>query len=119
MVQLNEAELAALRRFDECAQDGEGHDVPKEMMQRLAEIGVVRRQFGANYITTEFGMSALLAGEATLPYTEDDLLELVGIALDMREVKHWKMQAGSKLLAEIIGRLTASLATARSSQAMP
>jgi hypothetical protein len=56
---LNADELAALRRFDECAQDGEGYDVPKEMMQRLAEIGVVRRQFGAYYIPTDFGMRVL------------------------------------------------------------
>lgn len=52
-------EIAALRRFDECAQDGEGYDVPKEMMRRLAEIGVVRRCFGAHYEATDFGMRVL------------------------------------------------------------
>lgn len=62
---LNAEELAALRRFDECAQDGEGYDVPKEMMQRLAEIGVVRRRSGAYYEHTEFGL-ALLEGRAAL-----------------------------------------------------
>jgi hypothetical protein len=56
---LNADELAALRRFDECAQDGEGYDVPKEMMQRLAEIGVVRRKSGAYYEQTDFGKQVL------------------------------------------------------------
>jgi len=56
---LNANELAALRRFDECAQDGEGYDVPKEMMQRLAEIGVVRRTSGSYYEHTDFGQHVL------------------------------------------------------------
>lgn len=62
---LNAEELAALRRFDECAQDGEGYDVPKEMMQRLAEIGAVRRTSASYYEITDFGMHVL--GAATVP----------------------------------------------------
>lgn len=61
---LNSDELAALRRFDECAQDGEGYDVPKEMMQRLAEIGVVQRRSGAYYQVTAFGQRVLEGGAA-------------------------------------------------------
>jgi hypothetical protein len=56
---LNADELAALHRFNECALDGEGYDVPKEMMQRLAEVGVVRRKSGAFYEHTEYGLAVL------------------------------------------------------------
>jgi hypothetical protein len=69
---LNADELAALRRFDECAQDGEGYDVPKEMMQRLAEIGVLQRRSGAYYQATEFGQSVLgNAPAASVAQAED------------------------------------------------
>lgn len=56
---LNAEELAALRRFNETCEDGEGYDVPKEMMKRLAEIGVIYRRSGAYYQFTEFGMLIL------------------------------------------------------------
>ena len=56
---LTAEELTALRRFDECAQDGEGYDVPPEMMTRLAEIGVVRRLVGRYFKATDFGMRVL------------------------------------------------------------
>lgn len=70
---LNADELAALHRFDECAQDGEGYDVPKEMMQRLAEIGVVRRKSGAYYEATDFGQHVLgNAPAAAGPYFAND-----------------------------------------------
>lgn len=55
-------EMAALERFHECAMDGEGYDVSKEMMQRLAEIGLVRRRSGNYYEHTTFGL-AVLNGE--------------------------------------------------------
>lgn len=64
---LSADELAALRRFDECAQDGEGYDVPKEMMRRLAEIGVVRRRSGAYYEATDFGQ-LVLGNAPAAPY---------------------------------------------------
>lgn len=44
-----------------------------------------------------------------LPYTDGDILELVGLAQRMREIKHWEMQAGSTILAEIVGRMHAAL----------
>lgn len=56
---LDENELAALRRFNETCEDGEGYDVPKAIMRRLAEIGVVRRTSGSYYEITEFGMCVL------------------------------------------------------------
>lgn len=68
---LNAEELAALRRFDECAQDGEGYDVPREMMQRLAEIGVVRRKSGAYYEATNFGMRVLDRAPSAAPGKAD------------------------------------------------
>lgn len=52
-------ERAAFERFVECADDGEGYDVPKPMMQRLAQIGVVRRTHANYYETTEIGLSIL------------------------------------------------------------
>jgi len=57
-------ELAALRRFYECAADGEGYDVPKPMMRRLSEIGVVQRISGAYYHTTEYGLAVLDSAES-------------------------------------------------------
>lgn len=38
---LSEDELAAAMRFCETCEDGEGYDVPKPMMKRLAELGLV------------------------------------------------------------------------------
>jgi len=50
-------ELAAFCRFCETCEDFEsgGYDVPKEDMQRLARIGVVRWCGGSRYETTDFG----------------------------------------------------------------
>lgn len=53
---LNKDEMACFKRFYECALDGDGYDVSNEMMQRLAEIGVVRRTSNAHYETTKFGL---------------------------------------------------------------
>jgi hypothetical protein len=53
-------EIAALRRFDETCQDGEGYDVPWTMMQRLAEIGAVRRlNVTRRFQFTEFGTAVI------------------------------------------------------------
>lgn len=60
---ISDDEMAALRRFWECATDGEGYDVEKPMMQRLAEMGLVQRKSGAYYMSTEFGLYML--GEYT------------------------------------------------------
>jgi len=56
---ISDDEMAALRRFWECATDGEGYDVEKPMMQRLAEMGLVQRKSGAYYMATEFGLYVL------------------------------------------------------------
>ena len=50
-------EMAAFDRFCECAEDFDsgGHDVPKEMMKRLAIIGLVRSCGFGRYETTLFG----------------------------------------------------------------
>ena len=61
---ISDDEMAALRRFWECATDGEGYDVDKSMMQRLAEMGLVQRKSGAYYMATEFGLYVL--GEYTM-----------------------------------------------------
>jgi hypothetical protein len=48
-------DLAALKRFAECCEDSGsgGHDVPKDRMARLREIGLVESKgFGRNQITT-------------------------------------------------------------------
>lgn len=52
-------ELEALQRFNECVTDGEGYDIDKNMMKRLAVIGVVRRVTADIYEHTEFGCSVL------------------------------------------------------------
>lgn len=48
---------AALARFYECAMDSEsgGHDVPKQTMARLAEIGLVQSKGFGRYQVTTFG----------------------------------------------------------------
>lgn len=58
---LNAEELAAFNRCVDCFDDGEGYDVPKPMMSRLASIGVLRHVGKGVYETTEFGMHIRLA----------------------------------------------------------
>lgn len=54
---LNEDELAALYRFQETCEDSDsgGYDVDKEMMKRLAAIGVIESKGFGRYQFTEFG----------------------------------------------------------------
>jgi hypothetical protein len=52
-------ELSAFNRFLETCEDGEGYDVPKSMMQRLAQIGVVRHLSRGFYEITEFGTALI------------------------------------------------------------
>jgi hypothetical protein len=54
-----EDEMQALRRFHECVTDNEGYDVPKPMMRRLSEIGLLRRVTANLYGHTIFGLSIL------------------------------------------------------------
>ncbi|WP_314435826.1 hypothetical protein [Massilia timonae] len=74
---MNADEMAALRRFDETCQDGEGYDVPKTMMQRLAAIGVVRRTSGSYYETTEFGLRVLHQSARSAPGTPEAPTQLM------------------------------------------
>lgn len=50
-------DMEALARFYECAEDFDsgGHDVPKEAMRRLVEIGVVRPAGPGRHMATSFG----------------------------------------------------------------
>jgi len=58
-VSIMPAEMAALRRFCETCEDGEGYDVPKLMMNRLACIGLVRRVTRNIFQITDFGQSVI------------------------------------------------------------
>ncbi|STT96327.1 Uncharacterised protein [Klebsiella pneumoniae] len=53
---VTDADLAALHRFAECCDDPEsgGHDLEKEQVRRLEEIGALRRSGRIHWIT-EFG----------------------------------------------------------------
>lgn len=64
---ISDDEMAALRRFWECATDDEGYDVSKRMMQRLADMGLVQRKSGSYYMSTDFGLYVL--GEYTIDST--------------------------------------------------
>lgn len=50
-------EMEAFARFCECCEYDDSYDVPKDMMNRLAEIGLVRSLSRGAYQTTEFGIS--------------------------------------------------------------
>jgi hypothetical protein len=65
-------ELAALRRFHECVSDGEGYDVPKPMMKRLAEIGLLRHVSAGYYEHTVFGLAVLDGEFASQPHPTGD-----------------------------------------------
>lgn len=56
---LTQDERAALERFDETCQDGQQYDVPKAMMMRLSEIGVVHHLGGQVYCFTEVGRATI------------------------------------------------------------
>ena len=52
---LSETDFKNLKRFEETSSDGEGYDVIKSDMARLAEIGVVRHHSRGIYSLTSFG----------------------------------------------------------------
>jgi hypothetical protein len=58
--------LNQLRRFNECCEDSEadGHDVDKEDMHSLAEMGAVRPAPGGRHYMTDFGHYLLAATHA-------------------------------------------------------
>jgi hypothetical protein len=68
---LTTPEMAAFNRFLETCEDGEGYDVPKTMMQRLAQIGVVRHLSRGIYNITEFGQSVIDPAPFTHITTDD------------------------------------------------
>jgi hypothetical protein len=73
---LTTPEMAAFNRFLETCEDGEGYDVPKSMMQRLSQIGVVRHLSKGIYTITEFGQSVIDPAPFT-PITADDVTDEV------------------------------------------
>ena len=56
---LTNEDRKAFERFNETTEDGEGYDVPKPMMKRLAEIGVVYSAGFGRFGITTFGRSLL------------------------------------------------------------
>ncbi|ABO59827.1 hypothetical protein LA345_40175 (plasmid) [Burkholderia vietnamiensis] len=52
---LSRKEVIAFNRFCDCAEDGEGYDVPVTVMQRLSEVGLVKKVRGSVYEATGFG----------------------------------------------------------------
>ncbi len=52
-------EVQALERFKETSDDGEGYDVPKPMMRKLSEIGLVYHTSRGIYGLTDFGHTVL------------------------------------------------------------
>ncbi|GKS85833.1 hypothetical protein AVMA1855_16795 [Acidovorax sp. SUPP1855] len=71
---LNPDDLAALERFSECSEDSEadGHDVPKERMKRLAELGAVQARGFGRHETTAFGRLVLGCQFARRPLETTD-----------------------------------------------
>lgn len=74
--QLKPRLLNPLRRFNECCEDSEadGHDVDKEDMHSLAEMGAVRPAPGGRHYLTDFGHYLLAA---PLPHASEQADEAV------------------------------------------
>lgn len=64
---LSQADYDDLWRFEGMASDGEGYDISKDRMKRLAELGVVRWCGKDRYSITAFGQYVLEAAMVTLP----------------------------------------------------
>lgn len=56
---LTDADYGDLCRLDDLFSDGEGYDLPKDRMRRLAQIGVIRRVTRDFYEITSFGSHVL------------------------------------------------------------
>lgn len=56
---LSDQDMADLRRLDDLFSDGQGWDLPRKRMQRLAELGVVQHKGGGRYNITSFGAHCL------------------------------------------------------------
>lgn len=48
---------SAFRRFHDCLEDGEGYDLPPARMERLAELGLLRKVRGTVYEFTQLGLA--------------------------------------------------------------
>lgn len=82
---LTAADMKALRRFIECAEDCDagGHDVPKEAMKRLERLGAVRSLGFGRHETTAFGDAMLAAApEAPQVAVQDRRAEACLTAMD-------------------------------------
>lgn len=55
-LEISSEELKAFERFNETTDDGEGYDVPKEMMKRLADIGLLNNLSAGYYRATNLGL---------------------------------------------------------------
>lgn len=69
---LQRDDIEALQRLDGLFSDGEGYDLPKETMQRLAELGAVRHVGAGRYSITAFGRLALSEDCSRLPLETPD-----------------------------------------------
>ncbi|CAN7607532.1 hypothetical protein LJR034_004639 [Caballeronia sp. LjRoot34] len=64
---ITSTDCAAFARLYSTMEDGEGYDVPKEKMERLADIGLIRKVRGSVYEFTKFGLAmqdSLIAASA-------------------------------------------------------
>ena len=70
---LSDSDFSSLLRFVECCEDSDadGHDVPKEHMRRLCELGVVRSIGFGRHEATSFGFYVI--GNA---YSQEEKLPL-------------------------------------------
>jgi len=69
---LQEKDLVALKRFHETTEDGEGYDIGKPAIVRLAELGCVQRSGSTNYYgLTSFGLYVLGYFDYSLPLKTD------------------------------------------------
>ncbi|WP_323941631.1 hypothetical protein [Aeromonas caviae] len=59
--QLSHEEHAALARFQQCCEDGQGYDVDKDMMTKLARKGALHHRSAGYYEVTETGCAMLAA----------------------------------------------------------
>ena len=64
---MNAQDMKALQRVEECFEDGEGYDVPKLLMRRLAEIGAVRHLARGACEITAFGRYVLGSAHSRKP----------------------------------------------------
>jgi|GEM_PF-4853454 len=91
---LNAEELAALHRFQETCEDSEGYDVGKDMMKRLAAIGVIESKGFNRYQFTEFGDYVVENRAPSAPGTPEAPAELPRLYRFDCYVGKTKMAAG-------------------------